>query len=137
MVSTRMSSTAKAPRNLNPFWVDAEIYRRIASSITDYAIYVMDMHGCVLTWNEGAARIKGYAAEDIIGEHYSRFFPTEDVADGKPERLLEQVRREGRAQDQGRRIRKDGSLTKPYRKDELAAALRRALVEDNQATACP
>lgn len=104
-----MSTAAKTPQNINAFRVDAEIYRRIASSITDYAIYVMDTRGHVLTWNEGAARIKGYTAEEIIGEHYSRFFPPEDVADGKPDRLLEQARREGRAQDQGRRIRKDGS----------------------------
>ncbi len=108
-VSTRMSSAVKEPQSLNPFWVDAEVYRRIASSISDYAIYVLDTHGHVMTWNEGAARIKGYTAKEIVGEHYSRFFPPEDVADGKPKRLLAQARREGRAQDQGRRIRKDGS----------------------------
>ena len=109
VVGTRMSAAAKASQSLNQVRVDAEIYRRIASSITDYAIYVLDTHGRILTWNEGAARITGYPAEDIIGKHYSRFFPPEDIKDGKPERLLETARREGRAQDQGRRVRRDGS----------------------------
>jgi PAS domain S-box-containing protein len=77
--------------------------------VKDYAIYMIDPHGIVLSWNEGAQAFKGYAAEEIIGQHFSRFFTTEDRAAGRPERLLSTARAEGRVEDQAWRLRKDGT----------------------------
>jgi PAS domain S-box-containing protein len=86
-----------------------EMFHLLVSSIRDYAIFMLDPEGRVVTWNDGAERIKGYKEDEIIGENYRRFFTPEDVAAGKPERLLEIARRNGRAEDRGWRIRKDGS----------------------------
>jgi PAS domain S-box-containing protein len=85
------------------------MFQLLVSSIRDYAIFMLDPEGRVVTWNDGAERIKGYKEDEIIGENYRRFFTPEDVAAGKPERLLEIARRDRRAEDQGWRIRKDGS----------------------------
>src|SRR6185295_12949327 len=65
--------------------------------------------GRVASWNAGAQRIKGYAPEEIIGRHFSRFYPPEDVAAGKPDRELEIAAAQGRLEDEGWRVRKDGS----------------------------
>ena len=70
---------------------------------------MLDPDGHVATWNAGAERIKGYEADEIIGKHFSTFYPAEDVAAGKCERELEVAAREGRFEDEGWRIRKDGS----------------------------
>ena len=86
-----------------------EMFRFLVSNVQDYAIFMLDPDGRVASWNEGAARIKGAAADEIIGESYSRFFTPEDIADGKPGRLLDEARRTGRVEDQGWRVRKDGS----------------------------
>jgi PAS domain S-box-containing protein len=75
----------------------------------DYAIFVLDPGGHVSTWNEGARRIKGWEAHEIIGQHFSRFYPAEDIAAGKCERELEGALRDGRFEDEGWRLRKDGS----------------------------
>jgi PAS domain S-box-containing protein len=83
--------------------------RLLTDSVTDYAIFTLDPSGCVATWNTGAERIKGYKADEIIGSHFSRFYPREDVLAGKCERELEIARREGRCEDEGWRVRKDGS----------------------------
>lgn len=77
--------------------------------VKDYAIYMIDPNGVVLSWNDGARAFKGYAAEEIIGEHFSRFFTGEDRAEGRPERLLSTARAEGRVEDQAWRLRKDGT----------------------------
>jgi PAS domain S-box-containing protein len=77
--------------------------------VRDYAIYMLDARGLVRTWNLGAARIKGYRAEEIIGSHFSRFYTEEDVRAGKPERALALAAAEGRFEDEGARVRKDGS----------------------------
>jgi PAS domain S-box-containing protein len=77
--------------------------------VRDYAIFMLDTEGHVLTWNEGARTIKGYEAEEIVGQHYSRFYPPEDRAAGKPARLLRTAIADGRVEDQGWRIRKDGT----------------------------
>lgn len=105
----RMGPTSKAPQNLRPIWADAELYRLIISSIRDYAIFVMNAAGRVVTWNDGAARITGYSAEEILGQHFRRFFTPDEVEEGEPERLLELARQDGQAKDQGRRLRKNGS----------------------------
>src|SRR5918999_915503 len=71
---------------------------------------MLDPTGCVATWNEGARRIKGYTAEEIIGRHFSTFYPAEDVAAGKPPLELEVASREGKYEEEGWRVRKDGSF---------------------------
>jgi PAS domain S-box-containing protein len=70
---------------------------------------MLDAEGFIETWNAGAERIKGYSAEEVIGRHFSVFYPTEDRAAGKPERMLARARNEGRTEDEGWRVRKDGT----------------------------
>ena len=80
----------------------------LIDSVIDYAIYMLDSKGVVTTWNPGAERIKGYAASEILGEHFSRFFTDEDRQAGVPARLLAVAAREGRSESEGWRVRKDG-----------------------------
>ncbi|TAK84568.1 MAG: PAS domain S-box protein [Betaproteobacteria bacterium] len=84
-------------------------FRLVVESVVDYAIFMLDAHGRVASWNPGAQRISGYAAEEIIGRHFSRFYPPEDVARRKPQWELELATREGRFEEEGGRVRKDGS----------------------------
>ncbi|MEV4052121.1 PAS domain S-box protein [Amycolatopsis sp. NPDC049688] len=86
-----------------------ERFRLLVQSVQDYAIFMLDTGGRIASWNAGAERIKGYAAEEIIGEHFSVFYPAEDVAAGKPARELEVAVAQGRLEDEGWRLRKDGS----------------------------
>jgi formate hydrogenlyase transcriptional activator len=83
--------------------------RSIIESIRDYAIYLLDPAGHVMTWNPGGERIKGYTAEEILGKHFSRFFSQEDRDRGRPAELLRLAAARGRIEEQGWRIRKDGS----------------------------
>lgn len=85
-------------------------YQLLVESVKDYAICMLDPDGRVTSWNPGAERIKGYTADEIIGKHFSVFFPREDVDAGKPKRLLEQARTFGRFEDISWRVRKDGTL---------------------------
>jgi len=78
-------------------------------AVKDYAIFMLDPTGLVVTWNTGAEHIKGYRAAEAIGKHFSLFYTPEDVASGKPERELEIAAAEGRLEDDGCRVRKDGS----------------------------
>lgn len=84
-------------------------YRRLIEAVIDYAIFQLDPEGNVATWNPGAQRIKGYAPQDIIGQHFSRFYTPEDVASGVPRRALEEAREHGRFEAEGWRMRKDGT----------------------------
>jgi PAS domain S-box-containing protein len=86
-----------------------ERFRLFVDAVQDYAIFMLDVHGHVSSWNTGAARIKGYAVSEIIGKHFSIFYPEEDIRAGKPARELEVAAREGRFEDEGWRLRKDGS----------------------------
>ena len=86
-----------------------ERFRLLVDSIKDYAIFMLDTAGRVATWNAGAERIKGYSAEEILGEHFSVFYPPEDVAQETPQRQLEAAERDGRVEDEGWRLRKDGT----------------------------
>jgi PAS domain S-box-containing protein len=79
-------------------------------AVRDYAIFRLDRDGRVATWNAGAERIKGYPASEILGRHYSIFYPDADVRDGKPERDLQSAVERGSIQEEGWRVRKDGSL---------------------------
>jgi PAS domain S-box-containing protein len=86
-----------------------ERFRLLVDGVRDYAIYRLTPDGHVLTWNTGAERLKGYEAEEIIGQHVSRFYAEEDVRNGKPAELLRTAAAEGRVEDEGWRVRKDGS----------------------------
>jgi PAS domain S-box-containing protein len=83
--------------------------RLLVQGTTDYAIFMLDPQGHVTTWNAGAERIKGYKAEEIVGQHFSRFYPQETVERGWPEHELEVAQKESRFEDEGWRVRKDGS----------------------------
>src|SRR5438445_207028 len=85
------------------------LYGLLVESLQDYAIFALDTTGHILSWNGGAWRIKGYEAKEIIGRHFSNFYPEEDVERGKPPWELEVAAREGRFEDEGWRIRKDGT----------------------------
>jgi PAS domain S-box-containing protein len=86
-----------------------ERYRMLLDGIQDYAIFVMDARGQVLSWNSGAERIKGYRADQIIGHNFSCFFPPEDIKRGRPEEVLRITAAAGRHEERGIRVRKDGS----------------------------
>ncbi|TRX91209.1 hypothetical protein FHL15_007814 [Xylaria flabelliformis] len=86
-----------------------ETFRLLIQAVKDYAIFLLDTRGYVATWNAGAELLKGYERTDIIGKHFSTFYGEEDLRAGKPERELEICLRDGRAQDEGWRYRKDGS----------------------------
>jgi len=88
---------------------EEERFRLLVSSVTDYAIYMIDSTGRVATWNPGAERFKGYKADEIIGQHFSRFFTPEDAAADLPARALRIAAREGRFESEGWRMRKDGT----------------------------
>jgi len=83
--------------------------RSIVESIGEYGIYLLDRDGHILTWNPGAERIKGYKAEEVLGLHYARFFTHEDVEQGRPAELLRQAIQKHRVEEEGWRVRKDGS----------------------------
>jgi PAS domain S-box-containing protein len=84
-------------------------FRMLVQSVIDYAIYMLDPSGIVTNWNAGAERLKGYAANEIVGQHFSRFYTKEDRAAGLPMRVLDTASNEGRFEGEGWRIRKDGS----------------------------
>src|SRR5271154_2356181 len=87
-----------------------ERFRLLVESVRDYAIFMLDPGGHVLTWNAGAERFKGYQAHEIIGQHFSRFYPPEALASGLPEHELKVAGATGVFEDEGWRVRKDGSL---------------------------
>ncbi len=86
-----------------------ERFRLLVQGVTDYAIYMLDPQGYVSSWNRGAQRFKGYTEDEIIGEHFSRFYTDEDRATELPRRALETALREGRFEHEGWRVRKDGT----------------------------
>jgi PAS domain S-box-containing protein len=84
-------------------------YRLLVDCVKDYAIFMLSPRGHVMSWNQGAQRIKGYSREEILGRHFSVFYPLEDIQSGKPNRELEIAAEDGRFEDEGWRLRKDGS----------------------------
>jgi PAS domain S-box-containing protein len=84
-------------------------YRLLIEAVTDYAIYMLDPTGIVSSWNPGAQRFKGYRPDEIIGQHFSRFYSEEDQKSGLPSKALETAAREGKFENEGWRIRKDGT----------------------------
>jgi PAS domain S-box-containing protein len=97
-------------KQLGRNWQEIEDrFRLFVASVQDYAIFMLDPAGNVVSWNRGARRIKGYEASEIIGKNFANFYPGEDVRSGKPAMELEVAAREGRFEDEGWRVRKDGS----------------------------
>ena len=96
-------------RSENALRESEERLRLIVSNIKDYAIVVLDPEGRVTSWNGGAQRIKGYQADEILGQHFSVFYPAEAVAIGKPTTELKSAKEDGRFEDDGWRVRKDGT----------------------------
>ncbi|MBW4577111.1 MAG: PAS domain S-box protein [Aphanothece sp. CMT-3BRIN-NPC111] len=86
-----------------------ELKSLLVEGVKDYAIFMLDPNGYIVSWNAGAERIKGYRPEEIIGQHFSRFFTAEDIEQGKPERELQVAAAAGRFEEEGWRVRKDGS----------------------------
>jgi PAS domain S-box-containing protein len=90
-------------------WKNDEMFRLLVSGVKDYAIVLFDDEGKVVAWNDGAEKIQGYTASEIIGSHCSRFYIREDIKAGKPEVELRLARIAGRFHDEGWRLRKNGS----------------------------
>jgi PAS domain S-box-containing protein len=114
MSVTETSGSIRAALEPTAQWYDElrqseEKFRLLVESVKDYAIFMLDPKGHVLTWNLGAERIKGYRQDEIVGRHFSVFYPVEDVQSGKPDRGLVIAAAEGRFEDEGWRVRKDGS----------------------------
>src|SRR5881397_3953698 len=103
MLAKRVMPAVTTPRE------SSETFRQLVEVVPDVAIFMLDGAGRVSSWNSGAERIKGYRAGEIVGQHFSRFYPPEAVAAGQPARLLALAAREGRVEDEGWRVRKDGS----------------------------
>ena len=108
--TSRTESNPGSPPAENPPNINVEQYfRLLIDAVKDYAIFMLDPHGKVTSWNHGAERMKGYRAPEIIGKHFSCFYPEQDARAGKPQRELEIAAREGTYEEEGWRLRKDGS----------------------------
>lgn len=111
-MKTRKTKTAHrrskiASQNEHP---SDEQFRLLVEGVEDYAIYMLDPGGKILTWNSGAQKIKGYSADEIIGKNFACFYTAEDVANKRPEHNLKAAREQGHVRDVGLRVRKDGSI---------------------------
>ncbi|HEV2696973.1 MAG TPA: PAS domain S-box protein [Terriglobales bacterium] len=105
----RLIGFGKITRDLSERRLSELRYRLLIDGITDYAIFFLDSTGHVTSWNSGAQRIKGYAPDEIIGKHFSAFYPDEDRKAGLPETVLRTAEKEGHFEGEGWRVRKDGS----------------------------
>ncbi len=105
-ITRDVSERRKAEERLRQ---STEIFQLLVSSVRDYAIFMLDPDGNIASWNSGAQKIKGYLPEEIIGKHFSTFYTEEDLRNGKPERELEIAREKGSVEDEGWRVRKDGT----------------------------
>lgn len=107
IMTTESTNSAELGQQLGQ---NQELFRLLVSGVKDYAIFMLDPTGRVLTWNEGAQRLKGYRADEIIGKHFSTFYPEDLKSVGHPEKELEIAKAEGRYEEEGWRVRKDGAL---------------------------
>ena len=105
-LEARTQARAEAAEDLRR---SEERFSLLVHSIKDYAIFFLDPQGYIRSWNEGAERLKGYTEQEILGRHFSVFYPPEDRAGGLPERLLRQAEQEGRCEHEGWRVRRDGT----------------------------
>jgi PAS domain S-box-containing protein len=109
MAAQQPKSETSPVRNPRELFETERRFRLLVEGVIDYAIYMLDPNGLVTNWNAGAQRIKGYAASEIVGQHFGVFYTPEDRAAGLPARALETARREGRFAAEGWRVRKDGT----------------------------
>lgn len=86
------------------------LHKRMVEEVQDYAIILLDLDGTILTWNKGVEQIKGYKADEIIGQNFSIFYLPQDRQAGLPDQLIDLAKVEGRAKHIGRRVRRDGSI---------------------------
>src|SRR5882672_11022400 len=108
-IIAELQQKARALENALVLRQSEERFRLLIEAVKDYAIFMLDPTGHVMSWNAGAQRIKGYHSAEIIGRHFSCFYPNEDLQNGKPEMELRVAAKDGRFEDEGWRIRKDGS----------------------------
>jgi PAS domain S-box-containing protein len=100
--------TLRAAKSDGPSGIEEQQFRLLVASVRDYAIFLLDPEGHVRSWNAGAQQIKGYLADEVIGQHISIFYTPEDLAAGKPRALLDAAAAQGRVEDEGWRVRKGG-----------------------------
>ena len=110
LVSSAIRDISERKRVEEELRLKEEHFRLMVSEIKDYAIFMLDPDGKVISWNAGAERIKGYSGEEILGQHFSRFYPADDLNRDKAAAELKFAAKEGRIEDEGWRVRKDGSL---------------------------
>jgi len=99
----QLAQTSAAPKSI------LRMLEMLVDTVRDYGVILLDPDGKVLSWNGGAERLKGWTADEIIGQHFSKFYPPEDVQRGKTEQELKEAAEHGRFEDEGWRLRKDGS----------------------------
>ncbi|HEX2943398.1 MAG TPA: PAS domain S-box protein, partial [Rhodopila sp.] len=110
-VSSQLTEeTVRHERTAEQLRRSEESFRLLLESVTDYAVFMMDRNGRITSWNLGAQNITAYRQDEIIGQHYARFFTPEDQADGKPMQMMVAAEADGVCHDEGWRVRKDGSL---------------------------
>src|SRR5437868_3340485 len=103
-----LGTLGKAVGNRSDSAAPADLFRLLVHSVKDYAICLLDPGGHIASWNEGAQRIKGYSEAEIAGKHFSVFYPEPAASSGLPEQALIIAERDGRHEDEGWRVRKDG-----------------------------
>src|SRR5215472_4431887 len=108
-MSTPASASNEGPHGVERAGPRDELFRVLVDSVEDYAFFVLSPEGRVLTWNSGARNLKGYERHEILGKHFSIFYPPEAIESGWPDRELAIATKEGRFVDEGWRLRKDGS----------------------------
>ncbi len=107
--SSLLAKSSEHSQNESALLESEECFRLLVESVTDYAIFMLDPNGQIVSWNAGAEHIKGYQASEIIGQHFSCFYPSEDIESGKPNRNLQVAATEGSFEEEAWRVRKDGS----------------------------
>jgi len=100
----------KDPQEQRNLFETERNFRLLVENVVDYALYMLDPNGVVTSWNIGGQRIKGYAPDEIIGQHFSCFYTEGDRANGKPQRALHIAREQQRYEEEGWRVRKDGTF---------------------------
>jgi PAS domain S-box-containing protein len=109
MVQALQNEVHERRRAAEALRISEERFRLVIEGVRDYAIFMMDSTGAIMSWNAGAEKIKGYKAEEILGKHFSCFFPPPDIANGIPALLLKMAQEHARVESQGLRVRKDGT----------------------------
>lgn len=110
-MKSRLNKSDRSKSNSTPNNIasNTQLLQKLVNTVKDYSILLLDPQGRVLTWNIGAERLKGWKPDEIIGQHFSKFYPPEDVERGKTEMELREAAEKGRFEDEGWRVRKDGT----------------------------